>query len=224
MAGCSRPAREPESAKSPGKGWSRMLLRLAASSVSAAGLTYFTRSARSRSTTAVASQSSPGEAAGFMRWTRFGNWGPRSAAHACRAAPSERPPAAQAELLDSWERRESPLFEATELAAKLLDILRVLADFFLVWLQSFQHPSVVPLVAFANSFLFGEFLAGIGKQLLFVLELRLEDLAAILAARERGVRCAWGLRGPPGDLRRHNGHFLAHQSAFLADRVALDIR
>src|SRR6267154_2392506 len=121
-----------------------MLLRLAASSVSAAGLTYFTRSARSRNTTAVASQPSPGEAAGFIR-----------------------PPPAHAALPDSWERRESPLFEATELAAKLLDILRVLADFFLVWLQSFQHPGVVALVAFANSFLLGEFLAGAGKQLLF---------------------------------------------------------
>src|SRR6266853_119411 len=193
MAGCSRPAKEPESAKSPGKGWSRMLLRLAASNVSAAGLTYFTRSAWSRSTTAVASQSSPGEAAGFMRWTRFGNRSARSAARASRAAPSERQPPARAKLPDSWERRESPLFEATELAAKFLDILRVLADFFLVRLQSFQHPSVVALVAFANSFLLGEFLSGIGKQLLFVLELRFEDLAAILAARIRSVRCAWGL-------------------------------
>src|SRR5882762_4329595 len=170
-----------------------MLLRLAASSVSAAGLTYLTRSARSRSTTAVASQSSPGEAAGFMRWTRLGNWGARSAARACPAAPSERQPPARAKLPDPWERRESPLFEATELAAKLLDILRVLADFFLVRLQSFQYPSVVALVAFANSFLFGEFLAGIGKQLLLVLELRLEDLAAILAACGGTVRCAWEL-------------------------------
>src|SRR5882672_12951374 len=167
-----------------------MLRRLAASSVSAEGLTYFTRSARSRSTTAVASQSSPGEAAGFMRWTRFGDWGARSAARPCRAAPSERQPLARAKLPDSWERRESPLSEATELAAKLLDILRVLADFFLVRLQSFQHQSVVALVAFANSFLLGEFLAGIGKQLLFVLELRLEDFAAIVAARGRTVRCA----------------------------------
>src|SRR5258705_2026172 len=106
-----------------------MLLRLAASSVSAAGLTYFTRSARSRSTTAVASQSSPGEAAGFMRWTRFESWGTRSAARACRVAPSERQPPARAKLPASRERRESPLFEATELAAKVLDILRVLADF-----------------------------------------------------------------------------------------------
>src|SRR6267142_4384137 len=170
-----------------------MLLRLAASSVSAAGLTYFTRSARSRSTTAVASQSSPGEAVGFMRWTRFGNRDARSAARARRAAPSERQRPARGKLPDSWEWRESPLFEATELAAKLLDILRVLADFFLVWLQSFQHASVVALVAFANSFLLGEFLAGIGKQLLFVLELRLEDLAAIFAARGRTVRCAGGL-------------------------------
>ncbi len=69
-----------------------------------------------------------------MRWTRFWNRGARRAARACGAAPSERQPPARAKLPDSWERRESPLFEATELAAKLLDILRVLTDFFLVWL------------------------------------------------------------------------------------------
>src|SRR5437879_1793595 len=128
-----------------------MLLRLAASSVSAAGLTYFTRSARSRSTTAVASQSSPGEAAGFMRWTRFGNRSACSAARASRAAPSERQPPARAKQPDSWERRESPLFEATELAAKFLDILRVLADFVLVGLPSFPAPAVVTLGPLANS-------------------------------------------------------------------------
>src|SRR5258707_2566301 len=126
-----------------------MLLRLAASSVSATGLTFFTRSGRAGSTAAVASQSRPGEAAGFMRWTRFRNRGARSAARACGAAPSERQPPARGKLPDSWERRESPLFEATELAAKFLDILRVLADFFLIRLQSFQHPSVVALHAFS---------------------------------------------------------------------------
>src|SRR5260221_12401934 len=175
-----------------------MLLRLAASNVSAAGLTYFTRSAWSRSTTAVASQSSPGEAAGFMRWTRFGNRSARSAARASRAAPSERQPPARAKLPDSWERRESPLFEATELAAKFLDILRVLADFFLIRLQSFQHPNVVDLVAFANSFLLGEFVPGLGKQVVLVLGVRLQDVSGVFAYVLSLAPKSWGLRGSTG--------------------------
>ncbi len=146
-----------------------MTLRLAANSVSAAGLTYFTWSARSKSTTAVASQSRPGEAAGFIRWNPFRRPGWQS----CGAAPRERRPPARARLPDSRKQRDSPLLEAAELAAKLLDVLGVLADRFLVWLQSLQHPSVVALVAVANSFLLDELLPGVGEQLLLVPKLRL---------------------------------------------------
>jgi len=140
-----------------------MLLRLAANKVSAAGLTYLTSRARSKSTTAVASQSSPGETVGLMGRTRFWDQSGRDAA---------RWPAALlvvAKLAEPWRGRESPLPEAAELAAKLVDVFCVLADRFLVWLQSLQHPSIVALVAIANSFLLGQLLPGIGEQLLLVL-------------------------------------------------------
>src|SRR5260221_2051693 len=109
-----------------------------------------------------------------MRWTRFGDRGGSS------AAPGKRQPPARTTLPDWCERLDSPLPEAAEFAAKLLDVLRVLADRFLVRLQSIQHSSVIALAAVANSFLLGELLLGVGEQLLLVLEFRLQDLAADL--------------------------------------------
>src|SRR5437773_6036122 len=100
-----------------------------------------------------------------MGRTRF--WG-RGAARLC-AAKRKRGPVARAKLPEPLRGRESPLPEAAELAAKLLDVFRVLADRFLVWLQSLQHPSIVALVAIANSFLLGQLLPGVGEQLLLVL-------------------------------------------------------
>src|SRR5258706_5279056 len=101
-----------------------------------------------------------------MRWTRFGDRGGSS------AAPGKRQPPARTRLPDSCERLDSPLPEAAELAAKLLDVLRVLADRFLVPLQSLQHSSVIALAAVAHSFLLGELLLAVGDQLRVVLAIR----------------------------------------------------
>src|SRR5689334_15498556 len=129
-----------------------MLLRLVASSASAALLTYFTRSSRPNSTTAVASQSKSGRTGELMRRGR-------------RARPY--------------------LPEAAELAAKLLDILRVQVDLVLKRLQSLLHSRVVALVAVANALLLDELLLSVGEQLLFVLQLRFENPAAVFVAVRR---------------------------------------
>ena len=110
----------------------------------------------------MASQSKPGETAGLMGATRFWERGGHGATRVRRAAPKKQEPP-RARSPDSQERRESLLFEASELAAKLLDVLCVLADRFLVRLQSLEHASVVALVAVANSFLLGELLPGVGE-------------------------------------------------------------
>src|SRR6266699_3133326 len=123
-----------------------------------------------------------------MGQTRFWNVGAHGAARLCRTVPRGGCSLGRGRLPDSQDRRESPLPEAAELAAKLLDVLRVLADRFLEWLQPLQHPSVVALVAVANSFLLGELLPGVGKQLLLVLKLRLENPAAVLVARRGRIR------------------------------------
>ena len=145
-----------------------MLLRLTANKVSAAGLTYLTSRARSKSTTAVASQSRPGETAGLMGRARFLYRCGRGVAR-LHAAARKRRPLVGAKLAESETGGEASLPEAAELAAKLLDVFRVLADRFLVGLQSLQHPSIVALVAIANSFLLGQLLPGVGEQLLLVL-------------------------------------------------------
>ena len=111
----------------------------------------------------MASQSRPVDTAGLIGRTRFWNMGGHGGARLCRTAPRGGRSLGQGRLPDSQDRRESPLPQAAELAAKLLDVLRVLADRFLEWLQPLQHSSVVALVAVANSFLLGELLPGVGK-------------------------------------------------------------
>src|SRR5262245_50019639 len=110
--------------------------------------------------------------------------------------------------------------DAAELAAKLLDVLRVQVDRRLVGLEPLQYASVVALVAVANALLLGQLLPRVGKELLFVLEFRLENLSAILVAVHRGRR----LPARSGYLSRYNGDFLAYQGAVLSYGVALDVR
>src|SRR6266496_2265104 len=165
-----------------------MLLRLIANSVSAAGLTYITWSSLSRSTTAVASSSRPGKTAGIMREEKWHDRG-GGATHRYPAAPGARRPRILSTPPGSGEQREPPLPEPAEFAAKLLDVLRVLVDRFLIRLESIQHPGVVAFVAVAGSLLLGELLPGAGEQLLFVLQLRFEYPAAVFVARPAATRC-----------------------------------
>src|SRR6266849_6784339 len=103
-----------------------MPLRLSANRVSAAGLTCFTRSSRSSRTTAVASQSKPEKAAGFMRpEKRHRGPGALHPGHVARRKCDPCPPSGR---LGSGKQSETPLPEATEFALQLLDVLGVLAD------------------------------------------------------------------------------------------------
>src|SRR5258708_38434006 len=97
-----------------------MLLRLIANSVSAAGLTYITWSSLSKSTTAVASSSRPGKAAGIMREEKWQDRG-GGATHRYPAAPgSVANPRRQLR-----EQREPPLPDPAEFGCELLGVLRL---------------------------------------------------------------------------------------------------
>jgi hypothetical protein len=77
---------------------------------------------------------------------------------------------------------DNELSQPAKLCAKLLDVLGVEVDRFLVGLQALLDSGVVALVSRPDALLLGELLLSVRKQLLFVLELRFEDLAAILVA------------------------------------------
>src|SRR4029077_20913212 len=100
----------------------------------------------------VPSHSSPGRTIGSMRWAGM-------------QRPRDVPPGGA-------ETRGGYLLDSAELAAELLDVLRVEVDRFLKWLQTLLHVGVVALVALADAFLLCELLLSVRKQLLFVLELR----------------------------------------------------
>src|SRR5262249_16678852 len=113
------------------------------------------------------------------------------------------------------------LSEPAELAAQLLDVLRVQVDRFLIGPQALLNPSVVALVARSHAPLLGELRLRVREQLLLVLELGLENLAAALVAVDRGRRLAPAGRGRR--LRGNDLHLLAHHRAVLAYRIALDV-